>query len=73
LAFLQILADSVDLSPVFLDGAYADSRDGEKLSSLCGAPLSNGTQRPVTEDAERRHTPPPSFEQSKCTKRFFEA
>jgi hypothetical protein len=72
LAFLQDLADSVDLSPVFLDGAYADSRDGEELCSLCGAPLSNGTQRQVAEDAERRHTPPPRFEQSPGTQRFFE-
>ena len=72
-AFLQGLADSVDLSPVFLDGAYADSRDGEEFCGVCGTPLSNGSQRLIVEDAERRQTPPPRFEQSPGTQRLFDA
>jgi len=72
-AFLRGLADSVDLSPVFLDGAYADSRDGEEFCGVCGTPLSNGSQRLIVEDAERRQTPPPRFEQSPGTQRLFDA
>src|ERR1700722_11466253 len=66
------LTDSVDLSPVFLDGVCADSWDGDKFCSLRGAPLRNGPQRLVAEDSERRHTPPPRFQQSPATQRLFE-
>ena len=66
------LTNSVDLSPVFFDGAHADSRDGDKVCSFCGAPLSDGSQRLVTEDAERRYTPAPRFQQSPATQRLFD-
>ncbi len=66
------LTNLVDLSPVFFDGAHADSRDGDKVCSFGGAPLSDGSQRLVTEDAERRYTPPPRFLQSPATQRLFD-
>ena len=64
LAFLQAPADPIELSPVFLDGAEADTPDSKQVRSRCGARLSDGSQCLVVEDAERRNTPPPRFVQS---------
>ena len=65
------MQDAVDLSPIFLDGADSDTRDGEQFGCRPGELGGNGPQGLVTEDAERRHTKSSSFGQTPHAQRLF--